>query len=141
MSYLYGKSPTWRWIVASCKASTGFFFVFGSLCIALPLALGHAAMWITNSNNQELEDRLSKLGRREAELVAKVNNERLGQLLTEVKEKQNIEDRYAAALRGETLTGTPGARLRGGAGTSWRPLPQQETVDQKDQSIPSTSAT
>jgi hypothetical protein len=47
-----------------------------------------------------------------------VNKERLGQLLGEIQRKENTEDRYAAALRGETLTGPPGARVRGGAGTS-----------------------
>lgn len=52
------------------------------------------------------------------QMVGRVNKERLGQLLGEIQRKENTEDRYAAALRGETLTGPPGARVRGGAGTS-----------------------
>eukprot|EP00249_Psilotum_nudum_P010698 c22705_g1_i2 orf=479-1057(-) len=55
-------------------------------------------------------------------VMARVNKERLGQLLHEVQCKENIEDRYAAALRGETLTGTPDNRIRGG-GTSLQPIP------------------
>lgn len=54
-------------------------------------------------------------------MVGRVNKERLGQLLGEIQRKENTEDRYAAALRGETLTGPPGARVRGGAGTSMLP--------------------
>ncbi len=50
--------------------------------------------------------------------VGRVNKERLQQLLHEIQNKEDTEDRYAAALRGETLTGTPGARIRGGGGTS-----------------------
>lgn len=54
--------------------------------------------------------------------MSRVNKERLGQLLGEIQRHENIDDRYRAALRGETLTGTPGARIRGGGGTSL-PLP------------------
>lgn len=57
----------------------------------------------------------------EPQMVGRVNKERLGQLLGEIQRKENTEDRYAAALRGETLTGPPGARVRGGAGTSMPP--------------------
>lgn len=53
--------------------------------------------------------------------MSRVNKERLGQLLGEIQRHENIDDRYRAALRGETLTGVPGARIRGG-GTSL-PLP------------------
>ena len=60
------------------------------------------------------------------QLMARVNKERLGQFLKEIKSKENTEDRYVAALRGETLTGTPGARVRGGGGTSWKPLTKEE---------------
>lgn len=51
-------------------------------------------------------------------MMAKVNKERLGQFLSEIQNRENTEDRYAAALRGETLTGKPGARIRGGGGTT-----------------------
>lgn len=53
-----------------------------------------------------------------AQMMGKVNKERLAQLLGEIQRKENTEARYSAALRGETLTGTPDARVRGGAGTS-----------------------
>ena len=57
--------------------------------------------------------------------MSRVNKERLGQLLGEVQRHENIDDRYRAALRGETLTGTPDARIRGGGGTS---LPRAPVV-------------
>ncbi len=56
--------------------------------------------------------------RGDLQAVGRVNKERLQQLLHEIQHKEDTEDRYAAALRGETLTGTPGARIRGGGGTS-----------------------
>eukprot|EP00249_Psilotum_nudum_P010699 c22705_g1_i3 orf=479-976(-) len=122
MSYLYEKSSTWRWIVASSKRSRSFFFAFAGLCFVFPVGLGYATMWATNSNNKRLQEELSKRGRADGFVMARVNKERLGQLLHEVQCKENIEDRYAAALRGETLTGTPDNRIRGG-GTSLQPIP------------------
>ena len=62
------------------------------------------------------------------QMVGRVNKERLGQLLGEIQRGENTEDRYAAALRGETLTGPPGARVRGGAGTSM-PAPSASQSD------------
>lgn len=44
------------------------------------------------------------------QLIGKVNTARLGQMLEEIERKENTEDRYAAALRGETLLGPPNAR-------------------------------
>ncbi len=52
------------------------------------------------------------------EAVGRVNKERLQQLLYEIEHKEDTEGRYAAILRGETLTGTSGTRIRGGGRTS-----------------------
>jgi len=68
----------------------------------------------------------------EPQMVGRVNKERLGQLLGEIQRKENTEDRYAAALRGETLTGPPGARVRGGAGTSMPPGASSSSPSQAD---------
>lgn len=63
------------------------------------------------------------------QMMGRVNKERLGQMLGEIQRKESIEDRYAAALRGETLTGTPDHRVRGGGGTTMQASPlQQQSV-------------
>jgi len=103
------------------KYNKGFFFAFTGLCFMSSWALGEAVMRTTNLSQTELDEELRKRGRSDSMIVGRVNKERLGQLLGEIQRKENTEDRYAAALRGETLTGPPGARVRGGAGTSMPP--------------------
>lgn len=80
-------------------------------------------------------------------MMGKVNKERLGQFLQEIQRKENTEDRYAAALRGETLTGTPEARIRGG-GTSMPaslglpekvPTPVKRGPGVEESTLPATS--
>lgn len=118
MSFLWEKSGTWRWVVMNSKYNKGFFLAFTSLCFVGSWALGEAVMRTTNLTQTELDEELRKRSRSDSMMVGRVNKERLGQLLGEIQRKENTEDRYAAALRGETLTGPPGARVRGGAGTS-----------------------
>ncbi|KAJ7544887.1 hypothetical protein O6H91_09G097700 [Diphasiastrum complanatum] len=123
MSFTYEKSKTWRWIVASSRASTRVFVAFAGLCVVMPWAMGHAIKWATDRNTENLQRDLLRSGREDSLAIARVNKERLEQLLREIERKDSIEDRYAAALRGETLTGPPDARVRGGGGTTLRPLP------------------
>lgn len=129
MAFFYKASPTWRWVVAKSKESRRFFITFGAVCVVVPWT---AATLTRNSTNpmseEELERRKQQLrgGRMDGEVMARVNKERLGQLLTEIQNKEDTEDRYKAALKGETLTGTPGARVRGGGGTSMPSLPDKE---------------
>ena len=77
-------------------------------------------------------------------MMGRVNKERLGQMLGEIQRKESIEDRYAAALRGETLTGTPEHRVRGGGGTTMQASSlQQQSVKKhgpgvEEQTLPAT---
>ncbi|CAM6106417.1 unnamed protein product [Calypogeia fissa] len=132
MSWLWEKSPGWRWIVASGRASRGFTVAFAGVCFLVPWVIGHGVMSTTNYNNEQLQTELLKRGRdRDSLIVGRVNKERLAQFLGEIQRKEDIEDRYKAALRGETLTGTPEARIRGGGGTSLL-QGQDSTVESPD---------
>lgn len=119
MSWLWEKSSGWRWIVASGRASGTFMMAFAGVCFLVPWVVGQGIMNATNYNNEQLQTELLKRGRdRDSAVIGRVNKERLAQFLGEIQRKENTEDRYKAALRGETLTGTPEARIRGGGGTS-----------------------
>ncbi|KAL3688589.1 hypothetical protein R1sor_014898 [Riccia sorocarpa] len=118
MSYIYEKSAIWRWVVASGRSSRSFMLAFAGICFVLPIAVGQLTMNATSYNDGKLEKELLKRGREDSLVMGKVNKERLAQLLGEIQRKENTEDRYKAALRGETLTGTPEARIRGGGGSS-----------------------
>ncbi|KAL0867359.1 hypothetical protein Bca101_046477 [Brassica carinata] len=60
------------------------------------------------------------------QMMGKVNQERLAEYLGELKQKQDTNDRYVAALRGETLTRKPYQRIQ--------PVPKpNETVTTKPQ--------
>lgn len=59
-------------------------------------------------------------------MMGKVNRERLGEYLGELKRKEDTNDRYVAALRGETLTRKPYVRIQ--------PIPEQNGSEvQKEQ--------
>lgn len=45
-------------------------------------------------------------------MMGKVNQERLAEYLGELQRKENTNDRYVAALRGETLTRKPYQRIQ-----------------------------
>lgn len=131
MAFLYEKSRTWRLIVANSKASPAFFAAFSALCVGVPIVVGAAVMNATNPGGDRAARRSDQFAARArnqstAAVIGEVNKRRLEQLLKEVHEGADTEDRYRAALKGETMTGTPGARTRGvAAGTSVRapPLP------------------
>ena len=52
------------------------------------------------------------------QMMAKVNQERLAEYLGELQRKEDTNDRYVAALRGETLTRNPYQRIQ--------PIPKQK---------------
>ena len=53
--------------------------------------------------------------------MGKVNKERLGEFLGELQRKEDTNDRYVAALRGETLIRNPFVRMQ--------PFPDQSTAE------------
>lgn len=61
-------------------------------------------------------------------MMGKVNQERLAEYLGELQRKENTNDRYVAALRGETLTRNPYVRIQ--------PIPKQSItgVDKEQKS-------
>jgi hypothetical protein len=118
MALLWEKSRTWRKIVALSKASPTFFAGFTVASLGAAGALAYAIQKATDRNTDEFREELMKRSRKDAVMVNAANKERLGQLLKEIQQKDDFEDRYKAALNGETLTGTPDARVRGGSGTS-----------------------
>ncbi len=63
MSFLYEKSATWRWIVASSKASKAFYATFAGVCLVVPWMLGHAVMSTTNRSQLELNEELRRRAR------------------------------------------------------------------------------
>ncbi|ESQ27180.1 hypothetical protein EUTSA_v10019255mg [Eutrema salsugineum] len=112
MSFLYEKSDSWRWLVRKTRDSRSFFFTFATLCGVIPGIIGYGVMQVTNSTNPELESRLRQSARPETVMMGKVNQERLAEYLGELKQKQDTNDRYVAALRGETLTRKPYQRIQ-----------------------------
>lgn len=46
------------------------------------------------------------------QIMGRVNQERLAEYLAELKRKEDTNDRYVAALRGETLTRNPYERIQ-----------------------------
>ncbi|KAG2324484.1 hypothetical protein Bca4012_038994 [Brassica carinata] len=126
MSFLYEKSDTWRWLVRKTRDSRSFFFTFATVCGVIPGIIGYGVMQVTNSTNPELEARLRQSARPETTMMGKVNQERLAEYLGELKQKQDTNDRYVAALRGETLTRKPYQRIQ--------PVPKpNDTVTTKSQ--------
>ncbi|CAF2065738.1 hypothetical protein Bca4012_102308 [Brassica carinata] len=126
MSFLYEKSDIWRWLVRKTRDSRSFFFTFATVCGVIPGIIGYGVMQATNSTNPELEARLRQSARPETVMMGKVNQERLAEYLGELKQKQDTNDRYVAALRGETLTRKPYQRIQ--------PVPKpNDTVTTKPQ--------
>ncbi|KAF5728165.1 hypothetical protein HS088_TW21G00308 [Tripterygium wilfordii] len=78
-------------------------------------------MQATNTRNPELEAHLRQTARPESVMMGKVNQERL----VELQQKEDTDDPYVAALRGETLTRKPYWRIQ--------PVPEQiDTVADKE---------
>ncbi|KAM7526927.1 hypothetical protein LguiA_016829 [Lonicera macranthoides] len=112
MSILWEKSGTWRWMVRQTKESKPFFFAFATVCGVVPGLIGFCVMQLTNSSTPDLEARLRKNARPESLMMGKVNKERLAEYLGEVQRKEDTNDRYAAALKRETLTRNPYVRIQ-----------------------------
>ncbi|GAV64896.1 hypothetical protein CFOL_v3_08411 [Cephalotus follicularis] len=112
MSILWEKSETWRWIVRQTRDSKPFFVTFATLCGVVPGVIGYCVMQMTNTQNPQLESRLRQNARPDSLMMGKVNQERLAEYLGELQRKEDTNDRYVAALRGETLTRKPYVRIQ-----------------------------
>ncbi|XP_022775576.1 uncharacterized protein LOC111317415 [Durio zibethinus] len=112
MSILWEKSETWRWIVRRTRDSKPFFLAFATICGVVPGVIGYGVMQLTNSRNPQLEEQLRRNARPESLMMGKVNQERLAEYLGELQRKEDTNDRYVAALRGETLTRNPYQRIQ-----------------------------
>ncbi|CAA6668662.1 unnamed protein product [Spirodela intermedia] len=124
MSILWEKSEAWRWLVRRTRDSKSFFVAFATLCGVVPGVIGYGVMQMTSSRNEQLEAHLRKTSRPETAMMGQVNKERLGEFLAELQRKEDTNDRYVAALRGETLTRKPYIRIQ--------PVPKQ--LDETNQS-------
>nr|GLL39401.1 uncharacterized protein LOC109151053 [Ipomoea trifida] len=121
MSILWEKSETWRWLVRKTRDSKSFFFAFATVCGVIPGVIGYTVMQLTNTSNPDLEAKLRRDARPESLMMGKVNKERLAEYLGELQRKENTNDRYVAALKGETLTRNPYVRIQ--------PVPTATTED------------
>ncbi|KAF9674493.1 hypothetical protein SADUNF_Sadunf10G0133000 [Salix dunnii] len=121
MSILWEKSEAWRWIVRKTRDSKPFFFTFATVCGVVPGVIGYFVMQTTNSSNPELEARLRQNARPDSLLMGRVNRERLAEYLGELQRKEDTNDRYVAALRGETFTRNPYVRIQ--------PIPKQNSTE------------
>ncbi|PIA37639.1 hypothetical protein AQUCO_03000295v1 [Aquilegia coerulea] len=109
---LWEKSGTWRWLVKMTRDSKPFFIGFATVCGVVPGVIGYFVMQATNSGNPELEAQLRKNARPESLMMGQANKERLAEYLGELQRKENTNDRYVAALKGETLTRSPYVRIQ-----------------------------
>ncbi|KAJ4769615.1 Glutamine amidotransferase subunit pdxT [Rhynchospora pubera] len=124
MSLLWEKSVGWRWLVRRTRDSKPFFFTFAALCGVIPGVVGFCVMQTTNSpsRSDHLESHLRRTARPESNMMGQVNKERLAEFLGELQRKEDTNDRYVAALRGETLTRKPYVRIQ--------PVPNQTAVEE-----------
>ncbi|KAI3930189.1 hypothetical protein MKX01_007449 [Papaver californicum] len=109
---LWEKGPAWRWLVTQTKVSKPFFITFATVCGVIPGVIGFCVMQLTNSSNPQLEAHLRKNATPDSLMMGKVNQERLAEYLGELQRKENTNDRYVAALKGETLTRNPYVRIQ-----------------------------
>ncbi|KAG6515020.1 uncharacterized protein LOC121970636 [Zingiber officinale] len=121
MSLLWEKSESWRWLVRKTRDSKPFFFFFAAACGVVPGVIGYCVMQFTNSRQEQLEAHLRKTASPESTMMGQVNKERLAEFLGELQRKEDINDRYAAALRGEILTRKPYVRIQ--------PLPKEDNEE------------
>ncbi|OWM66473.1 uncharacterized protein LOC116200766 [Punica granatum] len=123
MSVLWEKSETWRWIVRRTRDSKRFFLAFATVCGVIPGIIGYGVMQLTSTRTEQLEAELRKKARPETMMMGQVNRERLAEYLGELQRKEDTNDRYVAALRGETLTRNPYQRIQ--------PVPQQNATSEE----------
>ncbi|XP_030471530.2 uncharacterized protein LOC115689582 [Syzygium oleosum] len=112
MSILWEKSGAWRWIVRKTRDSKPFFLAFATVCGVVPGVIGYCVMQLTSSRTDQLEARLRQNARPESLMMGKVNRDRLAEYLGELRRKEDTNDRYVAALKGETLTRNPYVRIQ-----------------------------
>ncbi|GMN60715.1 hypothetical protein TIFTF001_029812 [Ficus carica] len=124
MSILWEKSETWRWIVRKSRDSKPFFLAFATVCGVVPGVIGYCVMQFTNSRSEHLEAQLRSKARPDSLMMGQVNRERLAEFLGELQRKEDTNDRYVAALRGETLTRRPYERIQ--------PVPKENNNRQPD---------
>ncbi|KAK9937342.1 hypothetical protein M0R45_014139 [Rubus argutus] len=115
------KSQTWRWLVTKTRDSKPFFFTFATVCGVVPGIIGYFVMQTTNSGNQQLEAELRRKARPDTVMMGQTNKERLAEFLGELQRKENTNDRYVAALKGETLTRNPYVRIQ--------PIPKESNTE------------
>nr|ACU23265.1 unknown [Glycine max] len=116
----------WKWIVRRTRESKPFFLAFATVCGVVPGVIGYGVMQLTNTRNEKLESHLRTNARPESLMMGQVNKERLAEYLGELQRKEDTNDRYVAALRGETLTRKPYVRIQ--------PIPEQtDTKANKEQ--------
>lgn len=94
------------------RDSKPFFFAFATVCGIVPGVIGYCVMQLTNSKASDLETKLRHNARPDTIMMGKVNSERLAEYLGELQRKENTNDRYVAALKGETLTRKPYVRIQ-----------------------------
>lgn len=102
----------WRWMVNKTRDSTPFFLGLATVFGVIPGIAGYVIMQATNSTNAQLEEHLRKNSRPETMMMGQVNRERLAEYLGELQRKEDTNDRYLAALKGETLTRKPYQRIQ-----------------------------
>ncbi|KAH1164249.1 hypothetical protein GLYMA_01G216400v4 [Glycine max] len=102
----------WKWIVRRTRESKPFFLAFATICGVVPGVIGYGVMQLTNTRNEKLESHLRTNARPESLMMGQVNKERLAEYLGELQRKEDTNDRYVAALRGETLTRKPYVRIQ-----------------------------
>ncbi|KAG5061469.1 hypothetical protein JHK85_002564 [Glycine max] len=127
----------WKWIVRRTRESKPFFLAFATICGVVPGVIGYGVMQLTNTRNEKLESHLRTNARPESlcifsrllvdtvvavlagvkpfvllYMMGQVNKERLAEYLGELQRKEDTNDRYVAALRGETLTRKPYVRIQ-----------------------------
>ncbi|XP_004516809.1 uncharacterized protein [Cicer arietinum] len=113
----------WKWIVRRTRDSKPFFFAFATICGVVPGVIGFGVMTLTNTRSDQLESQLRSKARPETTMMGQVNKERLAEYLGELQRKENTNDRYVAALKGETLTRKPYVRIQ--------PIPEKTDMEQK----------
>eukprot|EP00252_Welwitschia_mirabilis_P019949 TRINITY_DN4765_c0_g1_i1.p1 TRINITY_DN4765_c0_g1~~TRINITY_DN4765_c0_g1_i1.p1 ORF type:complete len:127 (+),score=4.72 TRINITY_DN4765_c0_g1_i1:147-527(+) len=112
MAFLYEKSATWRWIVRSCRESKSFYLTFATLCGVVPAFVGYSIMQASRGNTAVLDANLRKNASETSLTSANVNNSWLQEYLGELQRKEDTNDRYVAALRGEILVRKPIPRIQ-----------------------------
>ncbi|ERN12979.1 uncharacterized protein LOC18441214 [Amborella trichopoda] len=112
MSFLWEKSPAWRWLIRRTRDSKPFFFTFAMVCGVVPAVIGYGVMQLTSSHTEQLEAQLRKTATPDSLMMGKVNKERLAEYLGELQRNEDTNDRYVAALRGQTLTRKPYVRIQ-----------------------------